>query len=232
MVTQIMNNEILFAWDFHGVLEKDNIYAVQELCNLILNEFNTSRQISIEETIQWYGLSWFDYFKKSFPEGDQELWREMTKGILLLQRSNWDIVSKHIKPRESAIDVLKTIKDEGHHNILISNSRPKDICRFADIINATKYFCEIIGIATNESSQLEQGVHNIKSKALLDFIRRSDGYKKVVVIGDRESDIKAGIDCGAITYLFCPPELASNPLITHIQAHFRISDLGDVLKQL
>lgn len=169
-----MNNRILFAWDFHGVLEKDNIYAVQELCNLILDKFNTGKQISIEETIQWYGLSWFDYLKLAFPEGNRKLWKEMANNILLLQRSTWDIVYKHLKPREFAIDVLRTIKDKGHHNILISNSRPKDILKFIDIINATEYFHEIIGVATNEGSQLEQGVHSIKGTVLLDFIKKSD----------------------------------------------------------
>jgi len=228
----MIDNRILFAWDYHGVLEKDNIYAVQELCNLILGKYNTGREISIEETIQWYGLSWFDYFKLAFPEGDQDLWGEMVKDILSLQRSGWGIVSKHIKPREFAIDVLRTIRDAGHHNILISNSRPKDTFKFAEIINATEYFREIIGVATNKDSQLKQGVHTIKRKALLDFIKRSPGYRKVIVIGDKESDIRAGMDCGTITYLFCPPELADNLSAIHISAHFKINDLRDVLEQL
>jgi hypothetical protein len=31
-----MDNKVLFVWDFHGVLEKGNVYAAKEACNLIL----------------------------------------------------------------------------------------------------------------------------------------------------------------------------------------------------
>ncbi len=72
-----MNNKILFIWDFHGVLEKGNEKAVQELCNLILKDFQIQKEVSLKEVIDWYGLSWFDYFKLAAPQGNNELWQEM-----------------------------------------------------------------------------------------------------------------------------------------------------------
>jgi len=40
-------DKILFVWDFHGVLERGNEYAVQDVCNRVLKEFGINRHATI-----------------------------------------------------------------------------------------------------------------------------------------------------------------------------------------
>lgn len=100
----------LFVWDFHGTLEKGNVYAVQELVNLILKDFEINKEISIKEVRDWYGLSWFDYFKLAIPEGNDKLWQDMVNKVLSLQQRGWNIIKAHIKLREPAEEVFKNNK--------------------------------------------------------------------------------------------------------------------------
>jgi len=219
----------LFVWDFHGTLETGNVYAVQELVNLVLKEFKINKEVSIKEVRDWYGLSWFDYFKLAAPEGNDKLWQDMVNKVLSLQRRGWDIIKTHIKLRESAEEVLKTIEKEGHQNILLSNTSPQHIKKFTDLLNITKYFTDIIGVDTHHVFRINKEIHDNKGKALTDFLKKIE-YNKVVVIGDRESDIKAGRNCGATTYLFVDPAFNENAKNT--EADYIISDLKEILKQL
>jgi HAD superfamily hydrolase (TIGR01549 family) len=219
----------LFVWDFHGTLETGNIYAVQELVNLVLKDFKINKEVSIKEVRDWYGLSWFDYFKLAVPEGNDKLWQDMVNKVLSLQQRGWNIIKTHIKLRESAEEVLKTIKKEGHQNILLSNASPQHIKKFTDLLNITKYFTDIIGVDKRHVSRINKEINDNKSKALTDFLRKRE-YNKVVVIGDRESDIKAGRNCGATTYLFIDPAFNENAKNT--EADYIISDLKEILKQL
>lgn len=49
---------ILFVWDFHGVLEKDNELAVHEVTNRVLGEFGYEEKASIDDIHMMYGLPW------------------------------------------------------------------------------------------------------------------------------------------------------------------------------
>lgn len=219
----------LFVWDFHGTLETGNVYAVQELVNLVLKDFKINKEVGIKEVRDWYGLSWFDYFKLAAPEGNNRLWQDMVNKVLSLQQRGWDIIRTHIKLKKSAEEVLKTIKKEGHQSILLSNTSPQHIKKFTDLLNITKYFIDIIGVDTHHVSRINKEIHDNKSKALTDFLKKRK-YNKVVVIGDRESDIKTGRNCGAITYLFIDPAFNENAKNT--EADYIISDLRKILKQL
>jgi len=221
--------ENLFVWDFHGTLETGNVYAVQELINLVLKDFKVKKEASIKEVRDWYGLNWFDYFKLAAPEGNDKLWQDMVKKVLSLQQRGWNIIKTHIKLRESAEEVLKIIEKEGHQSILLSNTSPQRIKKFTDLLNITKYFTDIIGVDTRHVSRINKEIHDNKSKALTDFLEKKE-YNKVVVIGDRESDIKAGRNCGATTYLFIDPAFNENAKNT--EADYIISDLKEILKQL
>ena len=230
-----MNDKILFVWDFHGVLEKGNEKAVQELCNFVLKKFGINREMTLEETLDWYGLSWFDYFKSLVPDGNPELWQSMVKKTLSLQKIGWDIIEKYIKPQDFSEEVLKIIKDKGHQNIVLSNSRPKHAKRFVKTIGLTDYLDEIIGADSHDSSRIHNNpyinkeIHDIKAEILNNFLKNKN-YKKVVAIGDRESDIRAGKSCGAVTYLFFDSKI--NKSINKTRADYTISDLREILKEL
>lgn len=224
-----MDNKILFVWDFHGVLEKDNVYAVRDLCNLVLNDFGFDRIVSLEEAAEYYGLSWLDFFKLILPQGDYKLWNQMVKRVLTLRERGWIIIKKYIKAREFAEYVLQEIKNNNHSNILLTNSSSEHAKRFTHFINLTSYLDDIKGIDYNWSCKPNQELHNLKGHLLLDFIKGKD-YRKIIIIGDRESDIMAGKMCGAITYLFVDTKLRKQLIET--KADYIISDLRQVLKEI
>jgi phosphoglycolate phosphatase-like HAD superfamily hydrolase len=223
------NGRILFAWDFHGVLEKDNEKAVQELCNLVFDELKIDRRITLQEAMDWYGLSWFDYFKLAVPGGDEELWKTMVNKVHSFHERGWEIIQKYVKPKDYAKEVLNRIKSENHHNIIISNSSQESINRFVNAVDLKSHMDEIIGIDSHDFSKINIALHDIKSQILAEFIKDKN-YKKIVVIGDRETDIRAGKSVGAITYFFHNQHF--NKDIHNIDADFTITDLREVLKEL
>ncbi len=222
-------NKILFVWDFHGVLEKGNEYAVQEFCNLVFKELGYNRRLNIEETRNWYGLSWFDYFKLSTPDANEEVWNKMVDKVLSFQKKGWGIVQKHLQPRDFAKEVLSEIQTSGHENILLSNTRPEHIQSFTDMVGVTDFFNKIIGIDTDNNSQVGKGYVNIKSQVLSKYLDNKT-FQKIVVIGDRDVDIKAGVDNNAITYLFQSPDFTIKQIDT--SPNYKISNLKDVLQEL
>lgn len=222
-------NKILFVWDFHGVLEKDNEYAVQELCNLVFDELGQTRKLSIEEVRDWYGLSWFDYFKLSFPDGNEDLWNSMVTKVHSLQQRGWDIIQKHIKPRDFAKEVLMKVQTSEHENILLSNVRPEYAKLFTDLIGITQYFSQLIGVDTDNNSQIEEGLVNAKSQALSKYLDNKT-FKKIIVIGDSDIDIRAGIDNNATTYLFQSPDFAKKQ--NSVKPNHIINDLRNILQEL
>jgi len=229
MCNNVFMTKILFVWDFHGVLEKGNEYAVQELCNLVFKEFGYDRRLNIKETRDWYGLSWFDYFKLSIPDANEEVWNKMVDKVLSFQERGWGIVQKHLQPRDFAKEVLSEIQISGHENILLSNTRPEHIRSFTDAIGITEYFEKIIGVDENNNSQVEDGSVNVKSQALKNYLDGKN-FRRIIVIGDRDIDIKAGQDNGAVTYLFQNPDFAVKQF--NINPTSRISDLREVLQEL
>jgi len=224
------NDKILFVWDFHGVLEKNNEYAVQEVCNLTLKKFNIDKKISLQEVIDWYGLSFFDYFKLAVPEGNEELWKDMVNKTYELKQRGWNIIEKHIRPQDYSNKVLKEIKNKGHYNIVLSNSRLEHTKRFVKVVGLNDYLNEIIGAEnTHHDSRASNNIHNIKAELLNNFLKGSN-YKKIIAIGDKESDIVAGKKCGATTYLFINSKINKNT--NNTKADYTISDLREVLKEL
>lgn len=93
----------------------------------------------------------------------------------------------------------------------------------------TNYLDEIIGVDTHYESRINNEIHNVKAENLTNFLKDKD-YKKIIMVGDKESDIKAGKNCGATTYLFVDPEL--NEDTKNIETDHTISDLRGVLKEL
>jgi len=75
----------LFVWDFHGTLEKNNVKAVQEIVNKTLKSFGKSREISLEKSVELYGLSWVDYFRSAYPEGSLSEWVKMKERAIEIQ---------------------------------------------------------------------------------------------------------------------------------------------------
>jgi len=217
-----------FFWDFHGVLERDNVHAVVEYCNLVLEKFGVTERITLEQAVAWSGQSWYDYFKNIYPKGNDELWKSMVRSVMQHQDGNVDIIRKHIKPREHSSHVLDSVNKGGHHNIVLSNTNPNFIRTFTDMINLTPFFVDIIGVDNHLESRKKEPSHIRKGQVLAEYLKKTP-YEKIIMIGDQESDVLAGKLNGAITYRFIDPLLAGHGVT---EADHVIHDLRDVLREL
>jgi len=140
---------ILFAWDFHGVLEQGNELAVLKVTNQSLREHGYEDQATLKDIKRLYGLPWRDYFRQLVPNVTED------------------------KVEKRARAYVKGKKDE-----------------------------------------------TIRSHA------ESGNYSKIVVIGDTERDIEAGLTVNATTYLV----LNGEPWRS--KAHHIITDIREILREL
>ena len=206
---------ILFVWDFHGVLEKNNQLAVLELTNRILEEFGHDVRATLADINRMYGLRWGDYYRRLVPGiGDGEV-EEM---VLRSRELGRLAASRHAKPQDHAVAVLKEIREKGHRNMVVSNTAQDDLEFFMDLVGVSCYIDESHGIGWGR----ETG----KAEVIGRYASRGD-YRKIVVIGDTERDIDAGLSADALTYLFRPRgyDVGTN-------AHNTITDLREVLIEL
>lgn len=209
----------LFVWDFHGVLEKDNEYSVVEICNKVLEKFNVNKRISLEETKRLYGLKWGDYFRYCNPDAENDTIKEMVSYAVEVGLNEKNPL-KYIKPMDNAHFVLKTIKERGHFNLVISNSSQESLKFFLDSVDITHLVDEYIGV----DGHVEFSEENGKTAILKKYVEGND-FEKIIKIGDIEADIETGIECGAVTYLFSKER-------KNTKADYIISDLREVLKEI
>lgn len=221
-------NQILFVWDFHGTLEKDNVQAVMYLLNKTLEYFGIANEITLAETAKMYGLSWIDYFKYLYPTGDFSFWKKMKKKAVEIQIRE-KVVEKYIKPQAFAQAVVKKIKQEGHCNIILSNTAPKHIKHFANLVGIAEFIDEYLALDAHNTTRQETELQALKAEAIKDYLK-DKRFNKIVKIGDRESDIAAGKAIGAKTYYFRNQFNRNHQL--SIKPDYEISDLREVLKEL
>ena len=205
---------ILFVWDFHGVLEKDNEFAVQDVTNRVLEEFGYETQASYDDILRMYGLPWEEYFRLLVPDIEEDVVGKMVSRCRELGRS---VAERYCKPRDHALEILKKISEKGHTNIIISNTTQVDLGFFMDIVGVTSFIDEAHGIGRRSTN---------KTDIINDYTSKNE-YRKIVVIGDTEKDVEAGLNAGAITYLFNSKEQSGQT-----KAHHMIMDLREVLREL
>lgn len=153
--------KILFVWDFHGTLEKNNVKAVQEIINKVLKRFGIEKEISFKEAVDLYGLSWIDYFKYIYPEGELNAWKKMKRMTEEIQNKD-NVVEKYIKPMDHAREVLSVIRAKGHLNIILSNCQPNLIEYFVGLVGLTEFFEKFIAADTPEKVREHEDVSRVK----------------------------------------------------------------------
>lgn len=155
--------KILFVWDFHGTLEKNNVLAVKEIINMVLESFGLKKKINLNETVCHYGLSWVDYFKFVYPAGNLKIWNEMKEKARDFQKTK-KIVEKYIRPADYAREVLKTIKKKGHKNIVVSNSKQYWIKYFTKLVEIDRYLDKHIGLDLHDIVREGKDISQAKFK--------------------------------------------------------------------
>jgi phosphoglycolate phosphatase-like HAD superfamily hydrolase len=223
-----MTNHILFVWDFHGTLEKGNVRAVHELINRVLPLFGVHRSISLAKTAELYGLSWVDYCKEVYPEGDQKVWHDMKMKLFKIQDTE-KTLEKYMVPMDYADEVLRTIQEGGHSNIIVSNSSPQLIRHFVQLVKLHKYIDAYIALDSHDAPRQQLDIKQEKAGQIAEYLK-GKSFSKIVKVGDRESDIGAGQAVGAITYFF-RNEFNKNYKLKAKPTH-EINDLRGVLREI
>jgi len=207
----------LFAWDFHGTLEKGNEYAVQRICETVLEKFGYYRRVTLDEVLYLYGQPWFVYFKTLVPSLTENQIKDMEEVAIQISKTH-----KFLEPMDYAIDVLLLLKLKGNENIVVSNTRQERLKNFLEATGVAPMITKFFG---TEKSHEKTNFDPIKFKAET-IMRYSKGrFDKIFMIGDTESDIEAGLLAGAQTILFNP---RGNSVET--RAHHIITDLREILK--
>lgn len=215
---------VLFVWDFHGVLEKDNEYAVQYICRQVLKEFGYPRGVSLKVVRELYGKKWIEYF--SFLSGEKDM-KKLPPMVDRAREVSRMIVHRFLKPMDHAAQVLARIKKAGHDNFVVSNSRQDRIEDFLEIVRLRKYIDKVVGVDGHSNflfNTTEEKAETIKS------LSKGKGYARKVIIGDIPGDIEAGKLVRARTYYFVNRFNSAGAKSSGADRVIR--DLREVLKEL
>lgn len=212
----------LFVWDFHGVLEKDNDLAVLDISNRVLEEAGYSERFTPKDNQKYYGLKWHQYFERLLPNLTNAEHVALQAACFKFAEENLDILAKHIKPADHALEVLAAIKKAGHDQIILSNTRPSDLIWFVNAVHMSKYFPEnkLFGVNAHEK-------HGIKKDALKHYLEGKK-FDDLIIVGDSASDMDLAEVAGGTTYFY------NHPHLTHKEApaDHKIKDLRQILKEL
>lgn len=213
----------LFVWDFHGVLEKDNEKAVIDISNQVLEQAGYKERFTDEDNERLYGLKWYQYFGDLLPGLSNEEHLSLQAACFKFAEDNLHILEKHIKPNDHAIEVLTRLRDAGHDQITLSNTRQSDLIWFLNSVGIRRFFDDehVIGVNAHQT-------HQTKLDALKAYMKGRK-FDKLVAIGDSEADLQLGKDAGGTTYFYKHPH-RRHEATKH--ADHIIKDLRDVLAEL
>jgi phosphoglycolate phosphatase-like HAD superfamily hydrolase len=215
----------LFVWDFHGTLEKGNELAALEVSNKALQKHGYQQRFNEKDAIKLYGKKWYEYFEYLLPEEDHQVHID-------LQQTSFDwpdterIIAKYMLPNDHAIEVISTIKNAGHEQILLSNTNLKALPVFIRLANLSEFFDETNAFAVMAHSREAK---RTKQDVLGDYLKTSIA-KDIIVIGDSINDMKLAEFAGAKGYMYKHKGLKfPDDIGSHI---FCINDLRKVLSQV
>lgn len=215
----------LFVWDFHGVLEKGNDHAVQEITNSVLQQSGYSRSMTLQEGESLSGKRWHEYFAFLLPGLDQEEYFKLQSLCVEMSLKQPEIITKHIQINDHAHDVLQAIAQSGLMQILISNTQQKMLNVFVSIVGIESYFPLTHRFGVDAHTQ-----QSISKKHILEhFLKEKDFPKGIVSIGDSPGDMALihGRSNG-IGYLYSHTGRSHR----EVDSHYKISDLRAVLKEI
>jgi phosphoglycolate phosphatase-like HAD superfamily hydrolase len=213
----------LFVWDFHGVLEKDNEKAVIDISNSVLAEAGHRERFTNEDNEKYYGLKWYQYFEHLLPNCSHEEHLKLQNRCFAYTEQHLNVLAKYIKPNDHAIEVLTRIHDTGHIQIVISNTRQKDLIWFLEAVGIRQFFDEdhIVGVNAHQK-------YGTKLDVLKQYLK-DKMFDMIVVIGDSDDDLIMGKSIGGMTYFYKHPHRVHNK--TKFADHIT-NDLRDVLQEL
>jgi len=216
----------LFAWDFHGTLEQGTPVGFAQLLKDLAKSINYPIKVDVEGVKKLYGLSILDYLRHYFPKFSNEELIGLRSKIRTLQGRKH--IAKYIKQAPYASFVLSQIKKAGHQNIIVSTSSQRHVAGFLKVVDLYRYIDEVFGI-DRHSLDGEFNIGLEKSKAIKSYSQKLKiDSSRIVVIGDRQGDIEAGLLVGAVTYQYINADFPA----VRTGAKYKIRDLRKILKEV
>jgi len=175
--------------------------------------------ITFEEVAQLYGLPWNAYFTQACSDLSQGQIHQMVDKAIALSAI---ISPKYVRATEHAEMVLSTIRKRGDKNIIVSIALQERIVDFLRWIGLLHLVDDWMGVPKgDESDQLD--VAKYKADRIREYA--ADRFSRIVVIGDRETDIEAGLQVHATTIL-CSSNTAADTKADHkIRSLLQILDV-------
>jgi phosphoglycolate phosphatase-like HAD superfamily hydrolase len=226
----LIKNEVedvkkLFVWDFHGTLEKGNELAAIEISNSALQKHGFKERFTYQDAINLYGRKWFQYFEYLLPDEPHE-----THVMLQHECFEWpnveEIVKHYLKPNDHVLEVLGTIKNIPHDQILLSNTSTKALPIFIAAAGLNAFFDE-----TNSFAVMAHSKEVLRSKVhVLQEILEGKKYDDIIVVGDSLSDMElAKIECAKGFFYRHPGQSMEVALGANIRP---INDLREILAEV
>jgi phosphoglycolate phosphatase-like HAD superfamily hydrolase len=204
----------LFIWDFHGTLEIGNDSIVVEITNAVLTSFGYRQRLTDEQSIEYSGSKWCEYFAKLLPHESNDTHMKLQEASFLYANAHPELITKFIKPASHALLVLEAIQ-KNHDQILISSTKSALLALYLDTVNMNHIFPKGKAFATTTSTQ---------TRTKLDIAREylaDKQFDQIIVIGDSPKDIEFGRELHATTILYthtgrafrtCNPTFKTNDL--------------------
>ncbi|NQV12093.1 HAD hydrolase-like protein [Candidatus Uhrbacteria bacterium] len=195
----------LYAWDFHGTLERGTEFVLAAICNILCAEYGVDVKVDGKFIVDHPSFHWRALFDEL---ADGALSEDQLQEMSTRAYSDefFHLNSVHSEPQPGAIDVLQGVVDNGDSNIVVSNSRPELIARYVSVVGLSDYFDAILGIESLDPGIAQKyDVTERKAAEIKEHLASHPGeFDRVVMIGDSHRDIEAGQQVGAITFMFGP----------------------------
>ena len=216
----------LFVWDYHGVMEKGNENTVTEISNLALEKLGYSQRLTDEDCQKLYGAKWYKYFEFLLPKEPYEIHLELQSLAFEISHEE-SIIRKHIQPNDHIHFVLKEIGKK-HQQIVISNTLPKSLQIYLDVINITSFFPETHAFGANAHFK---DTKRTKIDILKNFLIGKK-FDDIIFIGDSFKDIELVSVAGGKAYLYSHPGKPFREANLPDCQINRIRDLREILKEI
>ena len=173
------NYEYIF-WDFDGTLV-DTRRGTRESAWYVLNHFNKNIEKNEQLEKIFCGPPLKDSFKK-FGLNDEEI----NQAIKLYRKYQIENTIEISELFAGIKEMLETLKLQNKKLIIVTAKLEETVIKILEYLEIYKYFDLVVG-ATEDSSRTK------KDEILLYAIDCFKDIDKCIMIGDRASDIKAGI---------------------------------------
>ena len=220
------NKPKVFVWDFHGTLEEGVEIGFFEILKKLAKGNKAGRKITLSAVREKYGITVADYLRYFFPEANTSQIKKMMGEVAKIQNQNH--LKKYVRPAPGAIEVLSKIKEAGYENVVVSNSHPKHIEFLIDIVGMKNLIDHVFAVDRHYSPKKQDPVKE-KVKIFEAIIkRRKLKSRQLIAIGDKATDVNAGILAGATTYHYLPKKFP----IDKTNADFKIHNLREILREI